>query len=278
VKFDFLSLEGNTKIAQATHLVENIDGNAGANNVFQCCNALETADKIIGKVSALPGKSNWSDTSYLDDPKTIEMANKGDLKMIFQYDGSEGIRRLAKQGGVTSFDDLAAYTALYRPSCLKYGMHDTYCKRKRGEEKYELHPLLEPILGKTYGVMVFQESIMRILNVVGNIPLKDCETVRKAISKKKVDKFKKYKEMFVTNGQKNLSLPEEEVVKLWDQIEAFAGYGFNMSHCVAYTYISARMLYLKAHHPLAFYTSVIDCTKAAGPISTLLATQLATKK
>lgn len=144
------------------------------------------------------------------------------------------------------------------------GMHETYCNRKRGKESYEIHPALD-FLKSTYGVLVYQESIIRILNTVGRIPLKDCETIRKAISKKKVQQFQKYKEMFISNGQEVLGWSEDKVSNLWRQVEAFAGYGFNLAHATAYTFISARQLYLKAHHPLAFYTSVIDGTHASGP-------------
>lgn len=269
VKFDFLSLEGNMKIAQATKLANQLYDDAmgltGFDSSSDCINIIDAAANMVGKVAALPGKSNWTDTSYLNDPKAIEMADKGDLKMIFQYDGSEGIRRLAKQGGITSFDDLVAYTALYRPGPMKLNYHEVYCTRKRGKEEYTIHPLLEDFMSFTYGVLTYQEQIMKLLNVVGKVPLKDCEAVRKAISKKKVEKFIKYKEMFVTNGQVTLGMTVEELEHIWKQIEAFAGYGFNLSHAVAYTYISSRMLYLKVHYPLAFYTSVLDCTKAAGP-------------
>jgi DNA polymerase-3 subunit alpha len=118
---------------------------------------------------------------------------------------------------------------------------------------------MEPILGKTYGVMVFQEQVMEILRVVGNIPDMHTEKVRKAISKKKVAQFIKYKEMFVLNGMKNLGVNEDFVLDLWDQIESFAEYGFNKSHSYAYTYISARLLWLKAHYPLEFYTATLMC-------------------
>lgn len=109
VKFDFLSLDGNTKIAEGCHLASTKLG--------QSINTIK--DAMPFKVSALPGKGNWSDLSYLNDQESLKMANDGDLKMIFQFDGSDGIRRLAKQGGVTQFEDLVAYTSIYRPSVMK---------------------------------------------------------------------------------------------------------------------------------------------------------------
>jgi len=242
IKFDFLSLEANAKIAQ--------------------CNRLIMARHGLDSICAMPGGPNWSDTKYLNDPKSLAMANDGDLKGIFQFD-SKGIRELVKKGGVTSFDDLIAYSSLYRPGPMDEGMHDEYCDRKNGRKPYEIHPLIEPILGNTYGVMCFQEQVMRILNVVGEIPLRDCEAVRKAISKKKIEKFAKYKDMFVTNGRKTLGVSEDYLLSFWAQIEAFAGYGFNLSHACAYTYISARQLWQKANYPLEFYAAALKSLKTA---------------
>lgn len=238
IKFDLLVISNLMQIALACDLVKKRHG--------------------LDKICALPGQWDFSDTTYLNDPKAIEMANNGDLKCIFQFD-SEGIRKLVKRGGVSSFDDLAAYSALYRPGPLNMGMDAHYCRRKKGEEPYNIHPLMEKSLGKTYGVLVYQEQIMDILRVVGEIPDMHTEKVRKAISKKKVKDFIKYKEMFVENGQKNLGASEEYVLNLWDQVESFAEYGFNKSHSYAYTYISARLLWLKAHYPLEFYAAILMC-------------------
>jgi DNA polymerase III alpha subunit len=238
VKFDLLVITNLMQIALACKIIKERYG--------------------LTSICALPGQKDWSDVSYLNDPKAIAMADRGDLKCIFQFD-SQGIRSMVKAGGVTSFEDLVAYTALYRPGPLGMKMQERYIERKRGREAYEIHPLLEPILGVTYNVMNYQEQVMQILNVVGDIPLKDCEIVRKAISKKKVELFIKYKEMFIRNGQKNLGWSEEEVTNLWDQIECFAEYGFNRSHACAYTYISSRLLWLKAHYPLEFFAAILSC-------------------
>ena len=253
VKYDVLGLTNLEQLAQAARIIlERADNTTKS-----------IAEEIklrhgIENICALPGRESWSDISYLNDPKALALANQGKLRCIFQFD-SAGMRELVKRGGVYSFDDLAAYTALYRPGPLGSGMATNYCDRKNGLEHYEIHPLLEPVLGKTFGVLVYQEQVMKILNIVGDIPLKDCELVRKAISKKKVDKFIKYKNKFLEEGQKRLEWPLEDVVKLWDYIEAFADYGFNMSHAVAYTYISSRLLWLKAHYPLEFFTAILSC-------------------
>jgi len=251
VKFDLLVITDLLRIAYINNLIKKRHG--------------------VESICAFPDQPDWSDTTYLNDPAALALANEGRLKGIFQFD-SFGIRRLCREGGVTSFNDLVAYNALYRPGPLGMKMHDVYAARKRnadgkeidvehyGWEK-EIPKCLEPILLNTYGVMCFQEQVMQILNVVGDIPLTHCELIRKAISKKKVEYFGKYKEMFVKNGQKNLDWDEEKVLDLWDQIESFAEYGFNKSHSVAYTYISSRLLWQKAHYPLEFFTGTLQCEK-----------------
>ena len=147
VKFDFLSSDGIMKIAEAAHTAGNLhtlnaaleqeQGKIGAESMTSSVDALTSASNGIGKICAKPGKSNWTDTRYLNDPLALKMANAGDLKMIFQYDGSDGIRRLAKQGGITSFDDLAAYTALYRPGPMKCLEKSTLVYKKDGWETIE---------------------------------------------------------------------------------------------------------------------------------------------
>lgn len=230
-----------------------------------CCELVKKRHGIKG-ICALDNQPDWTDVeSWRNDPVSLEVANAGDLKGIFQFD-SETVRNMCCQGGVDRFEDLVAYTSLNRPGPLNMKMQERYIERKRGREKYSLHPLLQPILGKTYGVIIYQEQVMRILNVVGEIPLKDCELVRKAISKKKVESFIKYKEMFVLKGQKNLSTNEADINHLWNQIEAFAEYGFNLSHAVAYTYVSAYLIYLKSHYPHEFYTSILSCENLSDKI------------
>lgn len=192
-----------------------------------CCDIVKKRHNLTSICSLPDLDEDWSDTSFLNDPKAIEMANRGELKCIFQFD-SETVRKMAQRGGVDTFDDLVAYTSLNRPSAMQMGMHDRYINRKKRLEDYSIHPVLQPILGKTYGVMVFQESVIKILNVVGGIPEKDCEIVRKAISKKKEEIFARYKDMFLQNGQVKLGWTLEQVSDLWDQVVAFSGYGFNL--------------------------------------------------
>lgn len=226
--------------------------------IARCCEMVKKRHGLEG-ICAKKGEPDWSDVeAWRDDPKALEMADRGDLKCIFQFD-SEGMRALVKSGGVDSFENLVAYSALFRPGCLASGMTKLYVDRKRGRDKFDIHPVMKPYLESTYGIMVYQEQIMQILHAVGKIPLKDCEAVRKAISKKKIEQFIKYKEQFVLNGQRTLGCDAAELEKLWSQVEAWSGYGFNRSHAVAYTYISAWLLYLKAHCPHEFYTAILSC-------------------
>lgn len=215
----------------------------------------------IKNISANDGEWDWSDLSYLNDAKCLEAASDGDLKGVFQFDG-EGIRNLARHAKITSFDDLAALNALYRPGCLLMGMDKAFANRKNGREEYSVHPLLKPILEKTYGVILYQEQVMQILNVAGSIPLRDCYQVLKAISKKKGSVFEKYKEIFLKNGKENLDYSDEEMQNLYDLLLSFSEYGFNKSHAYAYTYISARQLFLKCYYPIEFFCASLITEKS----------------
>lgn len=242
---------------QAVGLIKfDILGLTSLEQIALCCDIIKRKYNLKA-ICSVDGKGDWSDTSYLNDSNAISLANSGLMKSIFQFD-RYGIQRLVKDGGVTSYLDLVAYSSLYRPGPLSSGMAGSYCKRKKGTEEFELHPILKPILESTYGVMVYQEQIMKILHVVGGIPLRDCEIVRKAISKKKIDKFIKYKLMFLENGKKVLGWTDEQLEEFWTNIENFAGYGFNKSHAMAYTYVSCRMLYLKANYPLEFFQAILS--------------------
>jgi DNA polymerase III alpha subunit len=244
IKFDVLAIKDLLRIAN-------------------CCKLIKDRHKIKS-ISAIEGCSDWSDTSYLNDPKSLFLANEAKTRGVFQFD-SEGMRNLIKSGGVDSFDDLVAYTALFRPSALKMQMHERYIERKKGREKWEdqVPECVREVLKKTHGILCYQEQCMQVLNVVGDIPLIHCEKIRKAISKKKISEFAKYKQMFLENGSRKTGWPIESddnrnMNFLFNQIEAFSGYGFNKSHACAYTHLSSRLLYLKAHYPLEFFVSTLS--------------------
>lgn len=244
IKFDVLSIKDLLKIAN-------------------CCKIIKDRHNIKS-ISAKPNGSDWSDTSYLNDSKSLSLANEAKTRGVFQFD-SEGMRNLLKSGGVDSFEDLVAYTSIFRPSALKMKMHERYIERKRGRETWEdqVPDCIKEILKKTQGVLCYQEQVMQVLNTLGDIPLIHCEKIRKAISKKKISEFAKYKQMFLENGSKKTGWPifsddNKNINYLWGQLEAFSGYGFNASHATAYTFISSRLLYLKAHYPLEFFVSTLS--------------------
>ncbi|NBT57295.1 hypothetical protein EBT16_00770 [bacterium] len=203
--------------------------------IAHCCNLVKQRHPEVGGISAVPGHSDWTDTSYLNDPKALELANRAETRGIFQFDG-EGMRKLIKAGGVDRFEDLVAYSALFRPATIGLRMHERYVERKRGREDWEdsVPECMRDILASTYGILIFQESVMRILNVVGDIPLIHCEKIRKAISKKKIGEFAKYKQMFLEKGSSKTGWPIESsddrnMKFLWGLIENFSSYGFNKS-------------------------------------------------
>jgi DNA polymerase III alpha subunit len=234
IKFDLLVVDGLYQIALATKMVKE--------------------RHKLDSLCALPGDWDWSDVAYLNDPASLEMANNGDMRCIFQFD-SDGIRSLVMKGGVSHFDDLVAYVSLYRPSALDVKMDEEYILRKRGKKEYEIPEILKPHLSNSYGVLIYQENIMQVLSIVGKIPMRDCYQVIKAISKKKLSAFIKYKDKFIENGQQTLGWTKKQMEEYWQLIEAFSRYGFNLAHATSYSYLSSRQLYLKSHYPIEFFTS-----------------------
>lgn len=203
--------------------------------IAHCCNLVKRRHPEIKGISAREGGSDWTDISYLNDPTALEIANRAETRGIFQFDG-EGMRKLIKAGGVTRFDDLVAYSSLFRPGPLGLKMHERYVERKRGREVWEdqMPECIMEVLSSTYNVLCYQEQVMKVLNIVGDIPLIHCEKIRKAISKKKTSEFMKYKEMFLENGSRKTGWPidsndNRNMNFLWSIIESFASYGFNKS-------------------------------------------------
>jgi DNA polymerase-3 subunit alpha len=188
----------------------------------------------------------------LDDRKTFDLLSQGETEGVFQLE-SKGMRELLQSVKPDSFRDIVAVMALYRPGPLELGLVDQYINVKHGKESVEYqHPIMEEVLGETYGVMVYQEQVMQILHRLGNIPLADAYACIKQISKKK--DYSQFRERFIegfrANGQTN-----ETGEEIFDLIVKFAGYGFNKSHSVAYAQIAYMAAYLKAHYPDEFATA-----------------------
>jgi DNA polymerase-3 subunit alpha len=155
------------------------------------------------------------------------------------------------------FDDITALVALYRPGPMESGMIDDYVDRKHGRKavKYML-PQLEPVLKETYGVIVYQEQVMKIAGELANYSMAEADDLRKAMGKKIPEIMADHRQRFV-QGAKDDNIPGDSAKKLFDLIEKFGGYGFNKSHSAAYALIAYQTAYLKAHYPVEFMASLL---------------------
>ena len=185
----------------------------------------------------------------LDDKAAYDIFKAANTTAVFLFE-SRGMRELMQQAPPTRFEDVIALGALYRPGPME--LIPTYTARKTGRERFDYpDPRLEPILGPTYGVMVYQEQVMQIAQVIGGYTLGAADVLRKAMGKKDKEEMARHRDGFVAGAEKN-GLTKAKATVLFDLMEKFAGYGFNKSHAAAYALISYQTAYLKAHHPAAF--------------------------
>ena len=193
----------------------------------------------------------------MDDLETYKLLQKGDAKGVFQFE-SEGIRELLKRLKPDNIRDIIACTALYRPGPLEGGMVDEYidCKHGRKKPVYP-HAIVEELLGETYGVMVYQEQVMRILNRMGGLELSSAYACIKAISKKKEDIINARRVDFI-NGAESKGMSREKADEIFGMIVKFGGYGFNKSHSAAYAYMSYHTAYLKRHYTAEFMAALLS--------------------
>jgi len=188
-----------------------------------------------------------------------EIFHRGRLEGIFQFETSTGFKDLCMKIKPRSIEDLSIITALYRPGPLGTGLTNEYVNRRRGKPFEYLHPMLEPILKSTFGVLVFQESIMRICTDIAGYNEHDADSVRKAIGKKITEKIEKEQEKFILGCTKN-NMPKSVATELFEAIKGFGQYGFNKAHSVAYSEISYRTAWLKHYYPQEFYCSLLNNT------------------
>ena len=227
VKFDFLGLRTLTVINNAVKSVEKIDPHFKLKSIS------------------------------FDDPKVFDLLSSGKTKGIFQLESS-GMIDLIKRMKPENFSDIVALVALYRPGPLNSGMADDYINRKNGRDSISYqHPSLKKVLNETYGVFVYQEQVMEAAQVLASYSLGDADNLRRAMGKKKADVMEEEKGSFVS-GCKNNDIPERKAIEIFDNIEKFAGYGFNKSHSAAYALIAYQTAYLKTHYPSHFIASVLS--------------------
>ncbi len=194
----------------------------------------------------------------LDDSATYKMLSEGNVLGVFQMEGG-GMRDLLMAIAPDNIEDLIATIALFRPGPMENNLHTQYARRKNKKEKVTVrHPLQEPILNPTYGVLTYQEQISFMLQALGGIDIATATLVMKLISKKK-DRatIAEYKENFL-KGAEERGIDRGTARDIWSEMEAFAGYGFNKAHSAAYGLIAYRTAYLKANYPLEFYAAYMS--------------------
>lgn len=193
----------------------------------------------------------------LGDEETYKLLSRGETLGIFQLE-SAGLRAIIKDLQPECFEDVIALVALYRPGPLGSGMVDDFIKRKHKEKRVEyLHPVLEPILNNTYGVIIYQEQVMRIASEMSGFSLGEADLLRRAMGKKQKDIIDGLKKQFI-DGAKKKDIPHEISGKVFELIEYFAGYGFNKSHSAAYALLSFQTAYLKTHFPHEYMAALLS--------------------
>ncbi len=236
VKFDFLGLKTLTVIAAAQKHVRarGGDGPLGPNADFD-------AERVP-----------------LDDDAVYTLIAQADTDGVFQLESS-GFKELLKRLRPDRFEDVVAAVALYRPGPLDAGMVDDYIARKHGRKKVHYpHPVCEEILKTTYGVIVYQEQVMRIAVALCGFSMGEADILRKAMGKKKAEVMAQMREKFVQGAVNHSQMNSDDADALFTQIEKFAGYAFNKSHSAAYAVITYQTAYLKTYYPLEFMAALLS--------------------
>ena len=229
VKFDFLGLRTLTIIDWAVR-----DANIQR----------EVAGEPLIDIAQLP----------LDDTKTYQVFSQANTMAIFQFESS-GMRDMLKRAKPDRFEDIIALVALYRPGPMD--LIPDFIDRKHGKRFEYMHPLLEPILKPTYGIMVYQEQVMQAAQVCAGFTLGGADLLRRAMGKKKPEEMAKQRVLFIEGASKK-DIDEKKANEIFDYMEAFAGYGFNKSHAAAYALVAYQTAWLKAYHPAAFMAAVLS--------------------
>ncbi len=219
---------------------------------------LTVIQKALNHIKSDKGIDLDIDTIPMDDPLTFELLCKGDAQGVFQLE-SPGMRELLVKMAPEQFTDLIALVALYRPGPLDSGMVDDFVRTKHGETEanYPL-PQLKPVLEETYGVIVYQEQVMKIANILANYSLGDADILRRAMGKK-IEEVMDAERLKFMKGARENNIPEDKAKYIFDLMAKFAGYGFNKSHSAAYALVTYQTAYLKAHYTAQFMAALLSC-------------------
>ena len=198
------------------------------------------------------------DNIPLHDKETCEMLCRGETACVFQLE-SAGITKLVMDLAPESFEDLIPLVALYRPGPLGTGMAEDFIAGRHGQRTAEvLHPLMEPILEDTYGVILYQEQVMQITSVLAGFTLGQADILRRAMGKKKAKELDSMRASFIEGAKRLHDIPEELSDRIFSLLQHFAGYGFNKSHSVAYALVAYETAYLKAHWRAQYYAAFLN--------------------
>lgn len=238
VKFDFLGLRTLTIIDWAAQAI---------NRRLQLLEKNTGVPQEILNIARIP----------LNDASTFTLLKACATTAVFQLE-SRGMKDLVKRLKPDCLEDIIALVALFRPGPLQSGMVDDFINRKHGKAKVEYpHPLLEPILSPTYGIILYQEQVMQIAQVLAGYTLGAADLLRRAMGKKKPEEMAKQREIFLA-GAKEKNITEKVASNIFDLMEKFADYGFNKSHSAAYALVSYQTAWLKAHYPAEFMAAVLS--------------------
>ncbi len=217
---------------------------------------LTMIEKTIKLVEKSIGQRLNPDSLPFTDEKTFDLLSRGDLEGIFQLESS-GMRQIVKDLKPSSLEDISSILALYRPGPLDAGLIPKFINRKHGKENVDFpHDSLKPILSETYGIMVYQEQIMKIAQDLAGYSLGQADLLRRAMGKKKVSDMQRHRTLFVEGA---VAKGVEQIIadKLFDQMVLFAEYCFNKSHSTAYGAVTYQTAYLKAHYPVAYMAALL---------------------
>jgi DNA polymerase-3 subunit alpha len=226
---------------------------------------LTVLDIAVRLINARPdvhrsGKAFDLDTIPMDDDQTFRLLQSGETKGVFQLESS-GMQGLFKDLKPTSFEDIVAAVALYRPGPLGTGMVKDFVDCRHGRKPIQsLHEKVDELLRPTYGVIVYQEQVMQIAQQLAGYSLGGADLLRRAMGKKKPEEMAKQKSIFVDGSLRN-GVKEEDAVRIFELLEYFAGYGFNKSHSAAYGLITYQTAFLKAHYPVEFLCASMSADK-----------------
>jgi len=224
--------------------------------------------KAVDLIQDRHGKCFTQHNIPLDDPATYRLLSSGDVLGVFQVE-SVGMRRVLTSMRPSRFEHIVAVLALYRPGPMQFIKE--YVDRLHGAKQPEyVHPALEPILGETFGICVYQEQIIRILTDIAGYTPGDADLVRKAVGKKDREQLLRHRETFVQGAREHSGLDGQAANKIFDAFEYFARYGFNRAHSADYAVITCQTAYLKVHYPVEYMTAVLTVergdTKKVGPL------------